>query len=137
MKGTELYNLMPQRPPIVMVSSIDNVTAEGADSTLTIQPDNIFVQDGLFVESGIIEHIAQTAACFAGYPIYVNGGEPHLGYIGEIKKMTIATLPKAGETICTRLDVMGEAAGVTLIGATSRVGETLIAEGRMKIFIKE
>lgn len=137
LKGTELYQLMPQRPPIVMADSLSNVTADGSDSTLTILPENIFVQDGELREPGIIEHIAQSAACYAGYDTYVHGLAPKLGYIGEIKKMTIVKLPRVGQTMHTRLDVMGEAAGVTLIQATVRVEDEVIAEGRMKIFIKE
>lgn len=128
---------MPQRPPIVMVDRIADVTETGANSGLTILAENIFASDGYLAESGIIEHIAQSCACFAGYKGFAKGEAPKLGYIGELKKLSIPALPKVGDTLSTRLEVMGEAAGVTLMNAETRVGETLIAEGRMKIFIKE
>jgi hypothetical protein len=60
-----------------------------------------------------------------------------LGFIGEVKKFKIIRLPKVGEFLHTRLRVLGEAAGVTLISAETKSGEEVLATCQMKIFIKE
>jgi len=135
--GTELYQLIPQRPPIVMVDRLSNVSESGCLTGLTIAPDNIFVADGVMQEPGIIEHIAQSAAAFAGYRTFVAGLPPRLGYIGEVKKMQLHELPHTGDTLRTTLSILGEAAGITLLAAETRIGEKLIAEGQMKIFLKD
>jgi hypothetical protein len=60
-----------------------------------------------------------------------------LGFIGEIKKCKINTLPKAGESLVTNLKVLGEAAGITLVSAETSVGDNVIVSCQMKIFIQE
>jgi len=88
-------------------------------------------------EPGLIEHVAQSAAAFAGYLPYTKGETPKLGFIGEVKKFKITRLPKIGEFLHTRLKVLGEAAGVTLIAAETISEYELLATCQMKIFIKE
>lgn len=135
--GEGLYKLIPQRPPIVMVDSFFEADAENATTGLTILPDNIFCLDGQLQEPGLIEHVAQSAAAFAGYAPYTRGESPKLGFIGEVKKFKIMRLPEVNEQLVTTLKVLGEAAGVTLISAQTNAGEETVATCQMKIFIKE
>lgn len=132
-----LYKLIPQRPPIVMVDSFFEADAESATTGLTIHPDNIFCLDGRLQEPGLIEHVAQSAAAFAGYAPYTHGESPKLGFIGEVKKFKIMRLPEVNEQLVTNLKILGEAAGVTLISAQTNAGEETVATCQMKIFIKE
>lgn len=134
---SELFELIPQRPPIVMVDRLYNVTDEGAETGLTIRATNIFLHNGRLQEPGLIEHIAQSAAAFAGFKGYAAGNEPRLGYIGELKKLRFLRLPELGQTLNTTLRVLGEAVGVTLLAAETKVGDEMVAEGQMKIFLKE
>lgn len=135
--GEGLYKLIPQRPPIVMVDTFYKADAESATTGLTILTNNIFCLDGHLQEPGLIEHVAQSAAAFAGYAPYTQGEAPKLGFIGEVKKFKINRLPQAGEHLRTSLKVLGEAAGVTLIAAETRVEDECVATCQMKIFIKE
>jgi len=98
--GEELYKLIPQRPPICMVDTVWSATQEQATTGLTIADNNIFLQDGQMQMPGLIEHIAQSAAAFAGYSTYLRGESPRLGYIGEIKKCHILMLPPQGAALC-------------------------------------
>lgn len=135
--GEEIYKLIPQRSPIVMVDTFYQADTEGADTGLHITPNNLFLKNEVLQESGIIEHVAQSAAAFAGYLPYTQGELPKLGFIGEVKKFKINHLPHIGDFIRTHLQVLGEAAGVTLIKAETTCKEKIIATGQMKIFIKE
>ena len=136
-RDAELFDLIPQRPPIVMVDLLQNVTDSGAETGLTIKEDNLFVHNGQMQEPGLIEHIAQSAAAFAGFKGYADGGQPRLGYIGEIKRLFVYARPCVGACLHTTLRVLGEAAGITLLAAEVKDGEVLVAEGQMKIFLKE
>ena len=135
--GEELYKLIPQRNPIVMVDTFFWADEESAETGLHVQSDSIFCEGGLLREPGMIEHVAQSAAAFAGYASFTKGEAPKLGFIGEVKKFKIDRLPKVGEFLRTRLRVLGEAAGVTLISAETKSGEEVLATSQMKIFIKE
>ena len=133
----DLFALIPQRPPIVMVDLLQNVTESEAETGLLIKEDNIFVQNGQMQEPGLIEHIAQSAAAFAGFRGYASGEEPRLGYIGELKRLFLCARPNAGARLSTHLRVLGEAAGITLLAAETKVGHEVVAAGQMKIFLKE
>ncbi|MBO7546657.1 MAG: beta-hydroxyacyl-ACP dehydratase [Paludibacteraceae bacterium] len=133
----DLFALIPQRPPIVMVDLLQNVTESEAETGLLIKEDNIFVQNGQMQEPGLIEHIAQSAAAFAGFRGYASGEEPRLGYIGELKRLFLYARPNAGARLNTHLRVLGEAAGITLLAAETKVGDEVVAAGQMKIFLKE
>ena len=95
-RAEQLYQLIPQRPPIVMVDVVWSATETEAETGLTVTADNIFVRNGHFREPGLIEHIAQSAAAFAGCGTFLRGEEPKLGFIGEIKDCVLNMLPEVG-----------------------------------------
>lgn len=136
-RDESIYQLIPQRPPIVMVDVVWSATKDGAETGLTIHEDNLFVRNGHFHEPGIIEHIAQSAAAFAGYETFVRGEEPKLGYIGEIKECNIYSLPKTGCELRTILRLVAVVKGISLISAETFVKDERVADCQMKIFIKE
>jgi len=129
--------LIPQRPPIVMVDVVWSADEQSADTGLTIQEDNIFVKDGLFREPGLIEHIAQSAAAFAGYGTFVRGEEPKLGFIGEIKDCVFKLMPPVGSELRTHIQLVTEIGGIRLINAEVRLKDELVATCIMKFFLKD
>ena len=137
LEGEGLYKLIPQRNPIVMVDTFFCADEESAETGFHVQAGNLFCEEGILREPGMIEHVAQSAAAFAGYAPYTKGETPKLGFIGEVKKFKIVRLPKVGEFLHTNLRILGEVAGVTLISAETKSGEEVLATCQMKIFIKE
>lgn len=120
-----------------MVDVVWSATETDAVTGLTVASDNIFVENGMLREPGVIEHIAQSAAAFAGYGTFVRGEKPKLGYIGEIKDFRLLSLPEVGCQLRTEILLVAEAVGVSLISAQTTVDDLLIAKCQMKIFIKE
>ena len=80
----KILTLIPQRNPIVMVDALWEYTPSEGVAGLTIVPSNLFVQQETFLESGLIEHIAQSIALHKGYYYYLNGKPAPMGYIGAI-----------------------------------------------------
>ena len=107
-QGEGMLNLIPQRPPIVMVDSFFGIEENHSYSGLTVTADNIFCETGKLQEAGIIEHIAQSAAARIGFLYTRQGEKVPLGFIGSVDKLKIHDLPKnRDETIygdyrCTR-----------------------------------
>lgn len=135
-QGVEIYNLIPQRPPIVMVDKFYGITGDSSYSGLTVGCDNIFCQDDKLQEPGIIEHIAQSAAARIGYIYNQKGEAVPLGFIGSVDKLTIKELPEVGAELETEITVVQEVADITLIAANVKVNDVMIASCRMKIFLK-
>ncbi|MBS1615585.1 MAG: 3-hydroxyacyl-ACP dehydratase [Bacteroidetes bacterium] len=130
----DILQLLPHRPPFVMVDSITTYTG-GASAGFTISEDNVLVRDGLFSESGLIENMAQAAG--AGMPRPEDGSAPSVGYIGAIKELAIHKLPGVGTQILTKISYLNQVLNVHLAHAEVQdpSGE-LIASCELKIFLQ-
>jgi 3-hydroxyacyl-[acyl-carrier-protein] dehydratase len=140
--GADVSALIPQKPPMEMVDKLWNNDASTTISGFSINPDNIFCENGIFTEAGIIENIAQTAALRTGYMASLGSAalekkSPPIGYIGAIKKLLIHKLPKAGDELLTEVTVQQIIFDVTLISGRSTVNGEPVAECEMKIFLKK
>lgn len=133
-----ITRLLPQRSPILMVSTLESATENTADTTLEVPAGNMFVTDGHLAEPGIVEHIAQSASVLAGYNAYKDNLPAPVGYIGEVKKCVFHLLPAVPCTLCTTVEIVGTAAGVSLLKGTCRLADgTLVCETQMKIFVQQ
>lgn len=140
LQGEEIKQLIPQREPIMMIDTFYGATETTGKSALTVKADNVFCENGELREMGVIEHIAQTSAAYNGVKNKQNNGadsKPKLGYIGEIKKCQVARLPKVGEQLVTEVVVTAQVMNVTLMEATTKIGEETIATCQIKLFEEE
>ena len=129
--------LIPQRDPILMVDRLLEAQDDTARTCLTVRPDNFFLdEDGRLDETGLIEHIAQSASTLAGYKaLHAGAARPPVGYIGEVKRFRLVRRPQAGEMLVTTITLGVETGGVSLLtGETQAAGQT-VAATQMKIFI--
>ena len=134
----DIHQLLPQQEPFVMVGKLRHFDMKETVTLTTVAADNIFVENGRFSPSGIIENIAQTCATRIGYVNkYILKKGIQLGFIGAIRNMNIVRCPKVGETIETSIVTLEEIFGMTLVSATVRIGEEVIATSEMKIALSE
>ncbi len=129
-------NLIPQKFPFVMVNSISEYSEEHLVSGFTIKEENIFVHEGVFQASGLIEHQAQSVALHTGYKFYLLGKEAPTGYIGAIKTFQAETLPKIGDQLVSEVKIINEMMGVTLVQISTKVNNQVIATSEMKTVVK-
>lgn len=119
-----------------MVDTLVAFSNEKIVSSFTILDSNLFVQDHLFLESGLIENMAQTVALHTGYTFFLKGEPAPTGYIGSIKKVDVVKLPKLYETITTEASILHEFMGVTMvIIKTYNAKNEEIASSEMKTVI--
>ena len=124
--------LLPQKFPFVMVDKMYDYTETSLISGFTIQKESIFFKDGNLVESGLIEHIAQSIALHTGYQFFLKNEPAPTGYIGSIKDIEIRQLPKLGDEIQTTVSILQEFAGITLVDVVTKLNDIVIAAGQMK-----
>ena len=121
-----------------MVGKLHYFDMEKTITETEIASDNIFVENGVFTASGIIENIAQTCAARIGYVNkYILKKGIQLGFIGAIRNLNLYRCPKVGEVIETSIITIEEIFGMTLVTATVKVGNEIIAESEMKIALSE
>ncbi len=137
MTREDILTLIPQRDPILMVDELLEAAPDGGTATLTVRPGNYFLgEDGRMEETGLLEHIAQSASAVAGHHALAAGATaPPVGYIGEIKKFHCHRLPQTGEELRTTVWLGPETEGVTLLAAETRADGELVADTQMKIYI--
>lgn len=139
----QVLQLIPQRPPIVMVDGLKAHSPESSVSVFHISPDNIFVADGHFQMPGLIENIAQTVALRAGYEhmqriISAAGAaiKPPLGFIGEVKNLSIHFLPPIGANIETKVELLHTIFTASVVKGAVMCDGKVAAECEMKVFVQ-
>lgn len=131
--------LIPQRAPIQMVDALVCASEDEAVCRYSVKRAGFFIEpDGLLSEVAMVEHIAQSASAHAGWKAREAGAtEPPIGYIGEVKNFHLYRRPAVGETIMTKVSMGPEVQGVTLMRGESKVGEEVVADTQMKIYVPE
>ncbi|WP_104734927.1 hypothetical protein [Hanstruepera ponticola] len=131
-----ITNLIPQKIPFVMVDSLLNFNSEKITSSFKILDDNLFVENNLFLEPGLVENMAQTVALHTGYDYFLKGEKAPTGYIGSIKTIIINKLPKVDDVIRTEANILHEFMGVTMVSVSVfNAKNEEIASGEMKTVI--
>lgn len=128
-----VLELLPQRPPFVMIDALTAFDERHTSTRLTVRPSNVFYEMGRLTAYGLVENIAQTCAARLGYASYVLHRPPRIGVIGAINHFDVLRTPLKDETIRTDIEVEEEVLGITLINARVFVGSELIAASQMKI----
>lgn len=130
-----IENLIPQKHPFVMVDALLDYSETALTAGFTVSENNIFVENGTFQASGVLEHQAQSVALHTGYKYFLSGEKAPVGYIGAVKSFTIEKLPKTGEELFTKIEIIAEMDGVTLVKTETKIGTETIATSEMKTVI--
>jgi len=132
-----ITELIPQRAPFIMVGSVISNSSSSIVTEFTADSDNIFSEDGEFIEAGLIENIAQSAAAMEGCIAKENNQTVRLGFIGSVKSLKIYRNAQIGEKLITSVEVINQVIGVNIIKGEVRSNDELLAECEMNIFLQE
>lgn len=126
---------IPQKPPMVMVDRLIEVSGSTTMTSFVIRPENPFCEGGMFREPGLIENMAQTAAAGVGSKPGVAPGAPPLGFIGGLRNLKVHAFPKVGDEITTQVTVEHEVFDATVVQGTVFCHGQIMAECELKIFL--
>jgi len=134
--GEDILRLIPQRNPFVMVDEFEATDKTVAQTVLYVRTDNFFLlPDGTLAETGLIEHIAQSAAALVGYQ-QTDMAQPHIGLIGEVKHFECLCRPETGHLIRTSIAFGFSIGNVTLVEGRCCIDGEEIAHAKLKIFMQ-
>lgn len=138
LRSFDIHEILPQQEPFVMINRLvclDNVKTV---TETQINATNLFVENGRFSASGLIENIAQTCAARLGYiNKIILQKDVQIGFIGAIRNMEITDLPKVGELITTIVTIKDAVFGMTLASAVVKQDNRTMATTEIKIAVKE
>ena len=125
--------LLPQKPPFLFVDSLVRYEEGSAYTRFTVPSEGMMVENGHFMATGLLEHMAQSNAARIGYiSKYILNVPIRIGYLGAIRSGRIHRLPLSGETLETTITLVQEIGSVTMVDAVVRSGDEIIAEANLK-----
>ena len=133
----DIQELIPQRPPFVMVDRLLHFDRIVTTSEFAVREDNIFLEGDELQPEGLVENIAQTCAARIGYVNLMNKESVRLGFIGAVRNLSIIRTPKIGEIIETSITVKEEIFQMTLVDAEIRLNGNVIVNAEMKIALSD
>lgn len=132
---------------MLMVDLILEIDASFVETIFLIKEDNIFVQNNVFIEAGLIENTAQTCSSIVGkkYFFEEDGTENEnvnvIGFISALKNVKIHSLPKVGDTIITKANLVSKFAGddytLCTMSCNSSVEDHILLECEINLFIQK
>ena len=128
-------DFLPQQAPFMMVNSLLETTENTAISQFLVKSDNVLVNDNILQESGLIENIAQTIALKAGYESVLRNEKPQVGFIVQIKDLSIFDFPKVGEIITTKIEIVMNLQQMLVIKGESFSNEKALVVCEMRVFL--
>lgn len=138
LRQIDIHELLPQKEPFVMVDTLTHFDRSLTVTETKVRAENIFVDDGRFSSSGLMENIAQTCAARIGYVNkYILKKGIQLGFIGAVRDFEVYYLPVIGDTLTTYVYAKEEIFGMTLAEAIVKCGDKAIVKTEMKIAVKE
>lgn len=143
----DIKRYLPHRAPMLMVDTVLIIDNEKVETIFEIKEDNIFIENNIFVEAGLIENMAQTCSSIVAKKYFVDENNHDkdnvdvVGFISAIKTLKIHTLPKAGSTINTKATLVSkfvtDAYSLCAMNCQTFNNEELLLEGEINLFIQE
>ena len=130
--------LLPQQSPFIMIDCLTKFDEKITETSFEVRSDNIFVENGKLNACALAENIAQTCAARLGYVNkYILKKDVQIGFIGAIKNLSVVETPSVGDILTTRIEVLQDIMGVTLVDAQIVCNNKVIVKAQMKIAIAE
>lgn len=146
-KVIDIHDYLPHREPMLMVDFIVNINAENVETVFTIKEDNIFIDNGVFCEAGLIENAAQTCSSIVARSYFVDDDQCDIpdvdviGFISSVRTIHIHALPKAGCAITTTAHLISRfdtgMYTTCMMSCKSYCEGELLLEGEINLFIQE
>jgi predicted hotdog family 3-hydroxylacyl-ACP dehydratase len=135
MGGLAFRELVPHRPPMVLVDSVVEYGPQRITARRTVRQGEPFVDSDGLDDAALLEVIAQTIA--AGDALYAKSkkGRVLRGYLTGMTGVAIHSRARIGETIEVSADCLKRMDGMGLFEARAEASGRLLAEGRFKLFV--
>lgn len=141
-----IEELIPHRPPMVLVDRVVRVDGLETETAFSITPNCLFVAQGVLSEMGMLENLAQTSFIFLNY-FFIKPNEvlwdkkkDNLGVISTIVNLDVSALPKVGQVLHTHtqteLAFTSDFLKICTIQGTISVDGNIALQATMKMLLQ-
>lgn len=145
--NADVRKYLPHRKSMLMVDKHLKLTDTIVETKFLIKKSNIFVKNDSFIESGLIENIAQTCSIIVGSSYFSEDddkGENNsdvIGFISAIKYINIYKLPKINNILFSEGNLKSrfDGEGFSICTMTGKIlcNDELILDCELNLFIKK
>ena len=132
-----IENLIPHRPPMCWIKSLDDCTATAATATACFAEDDFAVADGKVLETALVECVAQTVAAALGRLARSGAGKPGAaahGMLVATSNFKIISRPAAGQVLKIEVRENRRLGPMLLVGGTISCAGQVIASGDLSLY---
>ena len=132
-----IENLIPHRPPMCWIKSLDECTATTATATACFAENDFAVADGKVLETALVECVAQTVAAALGQRAQSGGGKPgptaH-GMLVAASNFKIISSPSAGQALRIEVRETKRLGPMLLVSGTISCAGQVVAAGDLSLY---
>lgn len=143
----DIKDYLPHQEPMLMVDEYVDIDNQHVETIFEIKKDNIFVQNNIFLEAGLIENAAQTCSSIVGQSYFIDENNQEIkdvvviGFISTIKSIKIHNLPKVGDVLTTKAVLLSKFItddySLCTLSCQTFNKDKLLLEGEINLFLQE
>jgi predicted hotdog family 3-hydroxylacyl-ACP dehydratase len=143
----DIKNYLPHQAPMLMVDKFICIDSQYVETIFEIKNDNIFVQNNIFLEAGLIENAAQTCSSIVAQSYFIDENNQEIkdvvviGFISTIKSIKIHNLPKVGDSLTTKAVLLSKFItddySLCTLSCETFNEDKLLLEGEINLFLQE
>ena len=136
MRPMKASDFLPQCAPFLLVDEMLACEKYLCSTDFKVPPVHPLVKEGVLLEAGVLENIAQTCATHIGY---LSRHVPvRIGVVASVRNLKISALPRVGQVVETSVEEQGDPIfSVSVYLAKVTVAGETIAEGEMRVMLTE
>lgn len=133
-----LEDVMPHRPPMLLLRRLLDVGDNGASAEARFDSDSPFARlGGVVDEAAHFELMAQTFAAFMAVRHAREGTRAGAGYLASLRDVAILGAARLGEALRVTVRLVGEVEGFFVVQGEVARNSQKLAEGQVMIFLPE
>lgn len=133
----ELAQVLPHRPPLVLIDSLKRYDQETAEASKTFASNDYgLTTDGEVAEPMLIECLAQTVAAAQGSHARSHGHKPAEGMLVGVSGFDYFRPVRPGEALTLTTRITHRFGQFVVAEGTVTAEDKLIAKGELKLYIR-
>jgi 3-hydroxyacyl-[acyl-carrier-protein] dehydratase len=132
-----LAELLPHRPPMVMVDALVRCDGDSAAAVKTFAQGSYGTDGGGVLESALIECLAQTVAALHGYRAHQSGGRAPRGLLVGVTDFAFCRPAQCGRPLRLTVQITRRLGPFCLAAGRIEQDGSLVAEGELKFHLEE
>jgi len=128
-------DLVTHRPPMLLVSSLLQRDETSGRVSATVPVSGPMIHNKRVLDEYLVEIMAQSMAVIDGYDAVIDGKPPSGGFLVGLKHFSVYSLPLPGQSLEITLIKLFEFGPMTIMKGQVESGDTLLADGELKVWI--